>query len=302
MKKTYQFLYRLLCLALRKMNLSRPFFTFIRKIKKSIFQPVINAGKLAGKYFCPICNNRVWCFSQINDMWPENFKKNNFIYRSSLTETFNTKQYNCPVCGATDRDRLYALYLKEILPQINDFHIFNFLDIAPSVPLSVFIRREIRNKKVNYRTADLIMNNVDDNIDIMDMNIYADESFDFFICSHVLEHVRDDRKALKELLRILKPGSKGILMVPIYLSSFKVEEDPDLIDENERWHRFGQYDHIRAYSKNGFIERIISAGFSIDQLGINHFGKITFKKTGLSFTSVLYIVSKSNTLCSERQQ
>lgn len=59
---------------------------------------------------------------------------------------------------------------------------------------------------LEYRTADLMMSGVDDVVDITDMNSYADGSFDFFICSHILEHVSDDGRALNELYRVLTAG------------------------------------------------------------------------------------------------
>ena len=72
------------------------------------------------------------------------------------------------------------------------------------------------------------MENVDDKVDITDMTIYPDNHFDFFICSHMLEHVFDDRKALRELYRILKWGGQGILVVPIVLSIDEIDEDPSV--------------------------------------------------------------------------
>jgi hypothetical protein len=126
----------------------------------------------------------------------------------------------------------------------------------------------------------------------MDMKIYADASCGFFICSHILEHVVDDLQALRELFRILKHGGKGILMVPIMLTLKEIDEDASLLPCEERWRRFGQDDHLRLYSKNGFLSRILNAGFTVRQLGSDYFGKDIFSKCGLTVSSVLYIVEK----------
>ena len=107
------------------------------------------------------------------------------------------------------------------------------------------------------------MAGVDDKVDISNMWLYDNNQFDFFICSHVLEHVPDDHKALSELHRILKPGGTGILMVPIILGLEEIDEDPFETDESERWRRFGQHDHVRVYSKEGFLKRARDAGFFI---------------------------------------
>ena len=65
-----------------------------------------------------------------------------------------------------------------------------------------------------YHTADLMMNGCDFKVDMMYMP-FEDENYDFFICSHVLEHVESDDKAISELYRITKKGGCGILMAPI---------------------------------------------------------------------------------------
>ena len=137
------------------------------------------------------------------------------------------------------------------------------------------------------------MEDVDLVLDITNMHSIPDETYDFFICSHVLEHILDDKKALSELFRILKTGGSGILMVPINLRIDKIEEDPSLEDVAERWRRFGQDDHIRLYSKKGFIERVEAAGFAINQYGIDFFGKDVFFQHGISPKSILYIVEKN---------
>jgi SAM-dependent methyltransferase len=168
------------------------------------------------------------------------------------------------------------------------------VDFAPSEALSAFIRRLIKSsgKDVRYRTADLLAENVDDQVDIADLRSYENDQFDFFICSHVLEHVPDDRKALRELYRILKPGGRGILMVPIILSIDEIDEDPEVKDEGERWRRFGQFDHVRLYSKRGFLARVRHAGFAINELGKEFFDEELFRRTGISSQSVLYVVEK----------
>jgi SAM-dependent methyltransferase len=139
------------------------------------------------------------------------------------------------------------------------------------------------------------MEAVDDKIDIMDMHIYKDNSVDIFLCSHVLEHVSDDRKAISELYRILKSGGWGIIMVPILLHLKDIYEDPSVTSEAERWKHFGQGDHLRTYSKEGFKGRLAEGGFRITELGIEYFGADTFEKCGIYPRSVLYIVEKKAT-------
>jgi SAM-dependent methyltransferase len=182
------------------------------------------------------------------------------------------------------------MYLKEKFVSMNASTKPLLIEFAPSKPLQKFIKTH----NVNYRTADLYMEGVDDKLDLMDMHIYPDNFCDIFICSHILEHVSDDKKALKELYRILKPGGWGILMVPINLKNDKIDEDPSVTDVGGRWRRFGQDDHIRLYSKKGFIERVKAAGFSLFQLNKNYFTRDKLLKCGITERSVLYIVEKND--------
>lgn len=222
------------------------------------------------------------------EFYRENLIRNGYKYSFDDAETLNYRKYFCPACQSSDRDRLYALFITRYLDE-NKISIFKMLEIAPSKSLSEFVRRTGR---IKLRTADLLMDAVDDRIDITDMQCYVDNSFDCFICSHVLEHVPDDNMAIRELFRILKPGGWGILMVPIVTSLDVIDEDPLLEDVGERWRRFGQDDHIRMYSKQGFLDRVKSAGFEVKQLGADYFGNDSFARNAISEQSVLYVVGK----------
>ena len=119
-----------------------------------------------------------------------------------------------------------------------------------------------------------------------------DNSFNLIICSHVLEHIPDDNKALSEIFRVLTYGGTAILLVPINLKQTITDEDISITDSKEKIRRFGDPDHVRRYSKDGFMKRIIDTGFKLETLGIKHFGKNTFKKYALTPTSCLYIAKK----------
>ena len=246
------------------------------------------------KLYCPVCESRVNSFLPLHEYFRENQEKYGFPFRSNDAETCNEEGYLCPACQATDRDRLYALLLGDYLRNLDSADPIHVVEFGPSEPLSAFIRRLIKStgKDIRYRTADLLMENADDRVDIGELQSYQSDHFDFFICSHVLEHVPDDRKALSELHRILKPGAKAILMVPIILSLEHIDEDPEVTEESERWRRFGQSDHVRLYSKKGFLERVRQAGFEVHELGKEYFGEELFQRAGISNQSVLYVVEK----------
>jgi len=259
------------------------------KIKNLIRNVIQKDSSEKKPLFCPVCNSSVSKFERIPDITFESLDKYQFIHNIFAVETLNILNYTCPICGASDRDRLYALYLKNIFNTLNHSFKYKFIDFAPSVALSSLIKAK---PYLEYRSADLLMENVDDNIDLTDLNIYNDLSIDFFLCSHILEHILDDIKALKELNRILKIGGRGILMVPIFLNLNEIYENPEIISEEERWKHFGQNDHVRVYSKQGFIDRVKSVGFNITELDHNFFGDETFIRCGINLRSILYIVSK----------
>jgi SAM-dependent methyltransferase len=241
----------------------------------------------SGKYFCPVCATPVCFFLPMSVFYKENQTRYRYPYTWDDAETLNHTAYECPNCRATDRDRLYALFIAK---QVAKSQSLELLEIAPSKQLSAMIKSY---GKISLRTADLMMDEVDDKIDITDMKCYPANRFDAFICSHVLEHVPNDIKALCELRRILKPGGWGIVMVPVILAAEKIDEDPTLEDVAERWRRFGQYDHIRTYSKNGLLERIAAAGLTVHQYDKDNFGTEIFARHGISPKSVLYVVGKA---------
>jgi SAM-dependent methyltransferase len=264
----------------------------MRHLRNRLRRGLLRARSLFGKYRCAVCGNRVSRFRCLAATHPEtaqNLKKHGFRH---VDETFNEDQYSCPFCGACDRDRMYALYLNKYLAGASAQ--IRIVDFAPLKSLSQFIRRKLESLGGAhiYRTADLYDPQADDKVDLMDMKLYEEGEFDFFICSHVLEHVEDDRKALSELFRITRPGGWGIAMVPIALGLQDIDEDPRLTDESERWRRFGQNDHVRLYSKQGFLDRLVEAGFEVQQLGADYFGKASFEENAIDLGSVLYVVSR----------
>lgn len=240
-------------------------------------------------FHCPICKKKDIYFKPIPFSLIRQLDKHQYIHSIFQKETFNIEYFHCSYCHCIDRERLYALYIDLFMSKQDINKKFRLLDIAPAGGLSLFLKNF---PNITVRTADLYMEAVDDKVDITNMNIYADESFDIFICSHVLEHVEKDMTAIKELYRILSKNGWGIAMVPIDLGLQEDYENPVIIDEAGRWKHFGQNDHVRMYSKGGFVSKLESAGFTVHQYGIDFFGPEVFAKNGIHPRSVLYIVTK----------
>jgi ubiquinone/menaquinone biosynthesis C-methylase UbiE len=96
-------------------------------------------------------------------------------------------------------------------------------------------------------------------MDITDIQ-YPDETFDVIYCSHVLEHVPDDKKAIREFFRVLKQDGWAILVVPI--TADRIIEDPSIVTPAERLRVFGQEEHVRRYGPD-FAGRLREADFKV---------------------------------------
>ena len=116
-----------------------------------------------------------------------------------------------------------------------------------------------KSRPGQYITADLESPLADLHFDVQQIPL-GDNSVDVVLCNHILEHVADDRKALRELHRILKPGGWGILLSPVDRDYEQTYEDDSIVDPDERTRIFGQYDHRRIYGQD-YVDRLRGAGF-----------------------------------------
>jgi len=273
---------------LAKFKSSVQYKTF-RRWNKALRRRFDVLSYLGRTYRCPVCLTGLRAFKAARGGFPDELERYGF-YPASAFETFNLDAVSCPACDATDRERLTALYLAEAFRAFDLRRRYRLIEFAPWPGLPALFKRY---PFVDYRSADLYRANVHDTVDITDMRIYADRSVDVFLCSHVLEHVSDDRKAMLELHRILKPGGFGVVLVPLVSGVDETHEDPAIDTPALRWKYYGLDDHVRQYGKRDFVNRLTGAGFRVDQLGIDHFGTAAFKEAGITEKSVLYVVRRS---------
>jgi hypothetical protein len=168
----------------------------------------------------------------------------------------NRSNSTCPRCGATERHRHLWLYLRNRTNLFSDS-----LRILHFAPERIIEKKLRRCPNLEYTSADLDPSRGMVKMDITDIT-YADESFDVALCSHVLEHVPDDRKAMSELYRILKPGGWAIVLVPIDYERAETFEDSSVVSPEARERLFWQADHVRLYGRD-FEERLEGAGFAV---------------------------------------
>ena len=135
------------------------------------------------------------------------------------------------------------------------------LHFAPEISLT---RRIVDIPGVDYLSLDLNPDAALMQGDITDLP-FGDEEFDVVICSHVLEHILDDAKAMSEIFRVMSPGAKAYVMVPQDLDREATYEDETVVTPEARKREFGQDDHVRIYGRD-FIQRLQSAGFSVGKV------------------------------------
>jgi SAM-dependent methyltransferase len=274
--------------AYREYRNSVPYVTVMRWLKAAVRKARLS--KYLGQTFCcPICETRLRAFKPLTPRY-EKLTREAGYYPLSRIETFNAAAYYCPSCDATDRERLYALYLERILASLDPRHGYRLIEFAPGSALHTMLAR---SPLIDYRSADLFRHSVDDRVDISDMRNYPDGSIDILLCSHILEHVDDDRKAMREIARVLRSDGFAIVMVPLVHGVDETNEDPTIITPQARWKHFGSDDHVRQYGKRDFVARLLAAGLSVEQLSAADFGDDAFRRAGIAPDSVLYVARKS---------
>lgn len=166
-----------------------------------------------------------------------------------------------PSTLSLERHRLLWLYLKENTTFFTAPH--KVLHFAPE---QAFYSRFRKLENLDYTTTDLNSPLADVKADICNLP-FEDDSFDFILCNHVLEHIPDDEKAMKELYRVLSPGGTAILQIPQDLSREYTFEDDSITDPKERAKIFGQYDHVRVYGRD-YFDKLRETGFQVEEVDL----------------------------------
>lgn len=203
--------------------------SFIRKNDK-LLRRFVSLSYRGNAYECNICN----------------FTMTKFIVLSNGNKL-------CPKCGSLPRTRrLWQL----IEPTIAGKDILQF---SPSKSLSDRIANSNPKSYVTTDYEDEFEADKKHDIQAIDE---LDNSFDIVICYHVLEHIPDDRKAMSELYRILRPNGSCYIQTPF--KDGDIYEDNNINTPEGRLAHFGQEDHLRIYSVAGLKSRLEENGFKVE--------------------------------------
>src|SRR5260221_1241669 len=187
---------------------------------------------------CPLCDGRFRSFAP--DLWDG--------------RRWHGSRSRCPACNSLSRHRFLWLYLAQHLDPLRDASV---LHLAPE-PV---IARELQDRAGAYTSADIEPGRAAVAADVTDLP-FADESFDLIVCSHVLEHVPDDRAAMREMHRVLRLSGVALIQTPVNYDQATTYEDPAVSDPDERLARFSQADHVRVFGAD-VRERLERAGFRV---------------------------------------
>jgi hypothetical protein len=192
----------------------------------------------------------------------------------------------CPRCGAQERHRALWLYMRERTdlfrrPQLSILHW------APEYALQ---RSLGALPGAAYVSADLEGDEALQHMDMTDVP-FKDDAFDLIVCVHVLEHVADDRQAIREMVRVLKPGGMALLLVPIVLER-PTNEDPAITTPEQRKEAYWQEDHVRLYGGD-FPERLEEEGFDVTVDGwVRTLDQATLDRYGLFPLEDVYVARR----------
>lgn len=194
----------------------------------------------------------------------------------------------CPRCLSLERHRLLWLYLTRETDLLTSYP--KTLHIAPEVCLMRHLCTHFAPHPEQYVTADLESPLAQLHFDIQAIPLAA-EYADAVLCNHILEHVTDDRQAMRELFRILRPGGWGVVLSPVNLARAETFEDDSITDPVQRTRIFGQYDHRRIYGRD-YADRLREAGFRVEEIDYaSRFTSAERKRYGLP-NDHLYLVRK----------
>lgn len=201
---------------------------------------------------CALCTHKVWRFMPYRN----GTRGAPRLMRAMSMVGSDPDHFECPRCGAHDRERHLLMYLRAsgVLDELRGRAILHF---APEKRLSRFLRAA---EPASYVPCDLFPNSPEvQRVDMLAMP-FGSESFDAVIANHVLEHVDDDARALEEIRRVLKPGGIAVLQTPYSRKLHRTWSDPGIDTPEARLQAYGQEDHVRLFGRDIF-ERIAATGF-----------------------------------------
>ena len=207
---------------------------------------------LGSAKLCYACNQRVGRFLPYRGGW----KDVPPLIKALDVIGSDVENFSCPRCGAHDRERHLLMYFD----RAGMWKRIEGADVLHFAPERVLAARISKAGPARYVKADLFPTAAEIRREDITRLSFGDCTFGVVIANHVLEHVADDRAAMKEIFRVLEPGGLAVLQTPYSEKLTHTFEDEGIRDEEARLQAFGQEDHVRLYGRDLF-SRLQDAGF-----------------------------------------
>jgi SAM-dependent methyltransferase len=238
------------------------------------------------KYQCPFCGGR---FRKLD---PRGLKNDVYQKQDVVPEGYR-ENATCPRCLSSDRERLAWIYIKTQTELLKTggavLHVAPDRNLADALDRISGVAQTRGDKFTKGYEGDFYADGTKD-MDVTKLRL-PEKSFSVVLCNHVLEHVIQDRKALREIFRVLKPGGWAMLQVPVSHSLRRTVDGPAALSRQDRERRFGQFDHVRMYARQDYPKRIEEAGFEVDVIRPASVG-IRVKKYALHPREELFIARR----------
>ena len=227
---------------------------------------------LGSAKLCYACNRRVGRFLPYRGGWKDVPPR----IRALDVIGSDVENFSCPRCGAHDRERHLLMYFDRagMWKRIAGAAVLHF------APERILAARISNAKPARYVKADLFPTAADTTREDISKLSFADRTFGVVIANHVLEHVADDRAAMKEIFRVLEPGGLAVLQTPYSDKLTSTFEDESIRDEEGRLQAFGQEDHVRLYGRDlfsrlqgvGFVSKVLEHDAALKDYGESLYG------------------------------
>lgn len=237
------------------------------------------------KIDCPLCEH------SFRKMIPGGFDLE-VNQRLKVIGAGRRKNVVCPACASSDRDRLLYVFFENNKNLLSD--LTRVLHIAPEPELSRYLSKKVHTYYVSgmkyhegfYYSRNVVL------FDILNLP-FENSTFGLVVCNHVLEHIENEKLALSEIMRVLKPGGSAILQVPWSPLLETTYENSNVTTKADREKYFGQFDHVRLYGKD-YPDRLRQAGFEVN---VSSFAKLNISKEyavkiAINPDEIIFIASK----------
>jgi SAM-dependent methyltransferase len=223
-----------------------PFREAVRPFTRAVRHAALRLRHRGRARYCPGCDSHVAAFLPSGTTHPR-------------------PDARCPICGGLERHRLIALFFRSHKPA--SLRVGRLLHFAAEPCLRDVLARAADA----YVRADLDASRGDVVLDLTQIDL-PDASVDSLLCSHVLEHVDDDLRAMREIRRVLRPDGWALILVPLFAEH--TWEDATIVRPEDRVRHFGQHDHVRAYGPD-VADRLRSQGLEVEvwdrqRMGLSH--------------------------------